>query len=289
MRECIYCGKTLEKGEQCSCAMSVRKRQEKQASQKETSSKTKDEEKQEQKARKKAEKAHKKEERKRQREERAAKSRAAYQNYSARGNNIFGNLWQNIKAFFKSPIETLMNPLGMGKSEIFLLAALEGFISSWCIFSAISGATRGVLSLLGRMIGFRGMAGYSFLHRGMMYSLSGAVGGVLLFLICSAVFYAIGKWIFRVFATFWDYAKRLVFAMLPMTIISGIGFLLGIFSPMSFISLILCGLIGNVILTYEVLKTMWSSKSASRVLYALMLGTFIILTIVMYIVRLSTI
>lgn len=30
MRECIYCGKNLEKGEKCNCAMSVAKRAEKQ-------------------------------------------------------------------------------------------------------------------------------------------------------------------------------------------------------------------------------------------------------------------
>ena len=34
MRECIYCGRQLEKGEQCTCAMSVAKRREREEKEK---------------------------------------------------------------------------------------------------------------------------------------------------------------------------------------------------------------------------------------------------------------
>ena len=34
MRECIYCGRQLEKGEVCTCAMSVAKRREREAARK---------------------------------------------------------------------------------------------------------------------------------------------------------------------------------------------------------------------------------------------------------------
>ena len=79
----------------------------------------------------------------------------------------------------------------------------------------------------------------------------------------------------------------MVFASLPMTLIGVLGVILGIFSQTTFAILLLCGLAGNIAITYEVLRSMWSSKSASRTLYAMMIGIFVFLTVIMYIVRLS--
>lgn len=291
MRECIYCGRSLEKGEKCSCAMSVHKRLEKEQMNRGTNAESaQTDEREEKKAQARAEKERAKTEKAQRKAEKAAKRNAAKSNRArTMGRNVLSNLWHNIKSFLKSPTETVMNPFCMGKAEIFMLAAFEGIIGGLCVFSVLTGTSRGALKLLGNLIGFNGVAGYNFVYTWIMSAVSGAIGGIVLLLLYSGVFFAIGKWIFRMFATYWDYAKRLVFAMMPLTLIGILGVILGIFSQVTFATLLLCGLAGNVAITYEVLRSMWSSKSASRTLYAMMGGIFVFLTIVMYIVGLSLI
>lgn len=287
MRECIYCGRSLEKDEKCSCAMSVLKRREKENLNNESDAvpeKEKKKEKREKhtksdKAQAKAEKARRK-----------AEQRANKTHKTASSKNVFLNLGRNLISFLKSPTEAIMNPVRMGKIEILMLAAFEGTILGLCVFSILTGTSRGALTLVGSLIGFNGLAGYNFLGAWFMSALWGILGNVALFLIYTAIFFAIGKWIFRQFATYWDYAKRLVFAMLPLTFIGVLGTILGMFSQITFATLLLCGLTGNIAITYEVLRSMWSSKSGSRTLYAMMIGIFVyltvLLTIVMNIVRL---
>lgn len=286
MRECIYCGRSLEKGEKCSCAMSVRVRMEKeranaaekQEADKKNTGKDKAKERKAERERKRAEKEHIRAERRKNR------SRTEF-NVSSK--NVFVNIGRNLLNFFKAPIDAVANPRGMGKAEIFVLAAFEGVIIGLCILSVMTGMSRGALSLIGNLIGFNGIAGYNYIYMWLMYALMGAVGNVILFMLYSLIFFAIGKWIFRQFATFWDYAKRLIFAALPFTLVGALGTLLGIFSQLTFLIWILCGLAGNVAVTYEILRSMWSSKSASRVLYTMMLGLFVFLNVIIYIVGLS--
>ncbi len=279
MRECIYCGRTLEKGQVCDCAMSVHKRNIREQSNQTQSSNDA------------AKKSQAREEKARRKAEKAAKRNAARANRASRqrisGSNVFSNLLHNIKSFLKSPIETIMNPCSMGKAEILTLAAFEGVISGLCVFSVLTGTSRGALRLLGNLIGFNGITGYNVVYSWIMSAVSGAIAGIAMLLLYSAVFYAIGKWIFKMFAAYWDYAKRLVFAMLPMTVIGVIGVVLGIFSQFTFATLLLCGLAGNIAITYEILRSMWSAKSPSKVLYAMMAGVFLYLTLFIYIVGLS--
>ncbi len=281
MRECIYCGRSLEKGQMCDCAISTRKRMEKEqqggTAEEMQSRESKKEQARAEKERIKAEKAQKK----------AARAAARMHRRTVSGKNVFSNLWHNIKSFLKSPTETVMNPFCMGRAEIIVLAAIEGIISGLGVFSVITGTSRGALRLIGNLIGFNGAEGYNFVYGWIMSAVSGAISGILTLLLYSAVFYAIGRWIFRMFTAYWDYAKRLVFAFMPITLIGVLGVILGIFSQLTFMVLLLCGLAGNVAITYEVLRSMWSSKSASRTLYAMMAGIFVFLTVIIYIVGLS--
>ncbi len=294
MRECIYCGRQLEKGELCTCAMSVAKRKEKEAraaAEKAAEPKTKKEEKAEahekQRQEKEREKAKKKNERERRAETKRASRNAARGSYNAYKKNSFANVWRLFKDFVKSPVETVLNPGDMTKAEILLFVIIEGIIGGLCVYSVVTGASRGPLRLLGNLLGFKGAAGYGALLGWLASALSGAIGGVITFFIYSGVFYLVSKWIFKMLTPYWDFVKRFAFVAIPTAIIGAVGVILGFFSQTTFAVLLLCGIVGTIVLTYEILRSMWYSKSPAKTMYTMMLCIFIFLLIVLYIVRLS--
>lgn len=288
MRECMYCGKQLEKGEVCSCAMSVAKRREREAA-KEAEPKTKKEEKEADRKKKEQERKQKKE---RRESERAARqsARASYARNAAPGANlldIFKNVWQLIKDFIRSPIETVMNPGRMGKPEIFILVAIEGLICGLCSFSIITGASRGPFSFLGNILGFRGMAGYSVLSGWAFSALSGAIGGIVIFFLYSGIFFLVNKFIFRGFISYWDFIRRFAFVAVPIGIVGIVGIVLGMFSQHMFLLLLLAGVAGTVVLTYELLRSVWHSQTPAKVMYVMLLCLFLFMMIITSLIRAS--
>lgn len=294
MRECIYCGRQLEKGEQCQCASSVAKRREREAREAEERAaqpKSAKEKRAEARDAKKRENDRKKEEKRNERERakraRAAQWNNAYNSYNGIRKNAFSNVWRQIKSFLKSPVETIMNPGDMTMAEILILVVIEGIISGWCVYSVVTGVSRGPLRLLGNLLGFRGVQGYNMVLGWGTSALSGAIGGVVSFFLYSAAFYAVSRWILKNRIPFIEFEKRFSFVAIPVTIIGAVGVILGFFSQTTFAVLLLCGLAGTVILTYEVLRSMWYSASPAKTMYSMLLGMFLFLTVALYIVRLS--
>ncbi|MCH5212048.1 MAG: hypothetical protein J1G06_03455 [Oscillospiraceae bacterium] len=300
MRECIYCGKQLEKGEVCTCALSVAKRREKAQQDEKESSETKKESKQEARAEKAKEKAQAKERAKQAREREKNTKRQQYTNYgntafgrsSFRGGfkgmsgNPFVNAWKLLVSFLKSPIETVMNPGRMGIAEILIMVIIEGIICGLCAFAIITGAPRGILSQVGNIMGFGGTDGFTMLGLWLRAALSGAVSGLVFFFVYSGIFFAVSKWIFRQFTPYWDFVKRFVFVGLPITVVGIVGTILGLFALRTFIVLIICGLAGSVILTYELLRSMWSAKTAVRTMYAMLICMFVFFTVMIHLTAL---
>ena len=289
MRECMYCGRQLEKGEMCTCAMSVKRRREREAEQ-ESAPKTKKEEKQAERQRKTQEKEQKKEQKRDKRErEKAARERAGagYTRQTSGGHGVFKNVWFLIKSFVRSPIETVMNPGRMGKAETLVLVMIEGLISGLCAFSIITGAARGPFSFLGNVLGFRGMSGYSVLLGWGLSALSGAAGGVVTFFIYSGIFYLVNRFIFRSFIGYWDFIRRFAFVAIPISMVGAVGIVLGMFSQHMFLLLLLAGVAGTVILTYELLRSVWHTKSPASVMYAMLLCLFVFMMIFTGLLRAS--
>ena len=287
MRECIYCGKQLEKGEQCNCALSVARRNAK----KDDIPKSKADIKKEAKEKKQQDKERAKEEKQRRKEEAASRNRArreyAYNTGMNFNRNAFSNVWHLIKSFIKSPIETVHNPSMMGWTETVILVMLEGAIAGLSIFSVITGASRGPLRLLGNLLGFRGMGGYNTILGWIGSAFSGALGGFLMFLLYTLIFYTVNKWVLKSFTGYRDFSRRFAFVAIPVSVIGAIGVILGFFSQTTFAILLICGLTGTVALTYEILRSVWHSFSASKTLYFMMLCMFIFVMIVLYFIRLS--
>lgn len=289
MRECIYCGRQLEKGEVCNCAMSVKKRREREenAAAREPGTE-KAETLREDKTAKKEEKRRIKEEKKREKQEerRQARAKTGSVNRGSSKNALLG-AWRLVKDFLRSPIETIMNPVGMGMAEMLILVIVEGMIGGLCAYSIITGASRGPFSFLGNILGFKGMSGYSVLLGWLMSALSGALSGTLMFFIYSGIFYLINKWVFRQFSPYREFIKRFAFVAMPMAAVGIAGIVLGMFSQRTFSLLLIAGAVGTVILTYELLRSVWYSKSASRTMLVMMIAVFVFMLIVSNIVRLS--
>ena len=274
MRECIYCGRTLEKNEKCTCAMSVARRMAKDSGEPERT-KTKADIK----AEKQAEKNRKREEKKN-----ARAQKRAYRQYNFNTKGTMREMWRLLVSFIKSPVETVMNPGDMSKGLIILFVAFEGVISGLCAFSVATGAIRGPIGFLGNVMGFKGAAGYSVLGQWAASAFSGAVSGIMIFFLYSGIFYVVNRWIFKQFTPYWEFVKRFAFAALPFTVIGTVGVILGIFSQLTFIVLLLCGIIGTLLITYEILRSVWYSKSADKIIYTMMLCIFVFLMILIYFV-----
>lgn len=308
MRECIYCGRQLEKGEQCTCATSVAKRKEREAKAEAERPKTKKEIRNEERERKSREKAKAREHAQRQKEQRRQQQSHRQHQYNgagyggnpfggfgqygrpfggvnnSSGTNPFVNIGRLLLRFLKSPIETVMNPGRMGLAEILIMVALEGIIGGLCVFAVISGAARGIFSQIGNIIGFGGENGYKLLQWWLRAAVSGLIVGYIIFFVYSGIFYVVNRYLFRQFTPYWDFVKRFVFIGLPMTVVGIVGTVLGLFSWRTFIVLIVCGLAGSVILTYELLRSMWRSVRPEKTLYTMLIAMFIFLTIIIHFV-----
>ena len=281
MRDCMYCGRQLEKGEVCSCAMSVAKRREREMNAEQA--KPDGDTARADKAAQKEEKHRAREEKKRAKEEKRKQAKTGGTN----ANNAFAGAWRLFKDFVKSPIDTIMNPVGMGIPEMLILVIAEGSIGGLCAYSIVTGASRGPFSFLGNLLGFKGLTGYSVLLGWLMSAVSGAVSGMLMFFIYSGIFYLINKWIFRQFSPYREFIKRFAFVALPMAAVGVAGIVLGMFSQRTFATLLIAGAVGTVILTYELLRSVWYSKSASKTMFAMMIAVFIFMMAVSNIIRLS--
>lgn len=283
MRSCIYCGKELKPGEVCDCPQSAARRKNNESTSNnrqaeynnpyktETSYKTgyagKDNRFERAKARRNAKRAAKKT---------AARKRRG-EKVEVKG--FIRNLFGYIIDFLKSPTDKISNPSNLGKGSILTIAALQGAVLWLCIFFIVRGAAVGPFKLLASMMSFDGVAGYKLVLSVVMVILSGAVGGIVMFMLYSGIFYLINRFIMRSRTVFWDFCIRLISAWIPFTVICAIGAALSILSPLTLVILVLCGAVSVAVLTYEALKIEWISKSPGKVLYAMLLGYFIFFSI----------
>lgn len=271
MRECIYCGRQLEKGEQCTCAMSEAKRRAKSESQGAANAE---------------EPKKQKKKRKKQPKQKKTRTKYTYQNnIKFDRDGLFREFWRLLKAFVKSPVETVMNPGEMSRAVIFMFVLAEGIISGISIYTLITGNLRGPFSFLGNLMGLRGLTGYSAIKAWLLSAVSGAVSGLFMYFVYSGIFYVVNRWIFKQFTPYWDFVKRFAFAFLPFSLVGALGAVLGLFSQRTFLVLLICAVVGTLIITYEILRSVWYSKSESKIIYTMMACIFVFLTILIHFIN----
>lgn len=282
MRECIYCGRSLEKGEKCDCAMSVARRMEKEKNSAEAPKGAKKEEREKKKREKAEQKREKKENDSRARAQAKARAR---ERFTMSSEGVFRELWRHFISFVKSPIETVMNPGEMSQAVILLFAAFEGLIGGLCVYSVFFGAARGAFRYMAYMMGLGGMKGFATIRGFILAAISGVFSGGIIFFVYSGIFYLVNRWVFKQFTPYWEFAKRFAFVGLPISIIGAVGVVLGIFSQVTFTSLLICSIVGSLIITYEILRSVWYNKSTTTIMYTMMICIFVFITILMTFIR----
>lgn len=288
MRSCIYCGKELEKGEVCTCPQSLAHRQ----SNKKSSDVNKEENKNTNYSNpyktensyktgysgtgSRFERAKIKRNARKATRQRSKTTQGHTRTFNAKG--FLGKLWNYIIRFIKSPIDTIANPPHLGKGSVLTLAALQGIVLWLCMFFILRGGGVGPIKLLASLMGI-GM-GYNLIGKLILCMLSGAISGIVLFVLYSGIFWLINKFIMKLQSAYWEFSIRLVSAWIPFTVICTIGVLLSMLSSMTLLTMLLCGAVSVAVLTYEALRTEWISKSPSQVLYAMLLGYFVFFSVV---------
>lgn len=277
MRTCMYCGKELKQDEVCNCQGAVSHRAKKQGNnpsdsgrknpyRTETSYKTgyagKDS---------KFERA-----RTRYKTKKAAKKNAPRQ--TADG------FWSYIKIFLKSPVDTIANPPHLGKLPMLVIAAVLGAFLWLCAFFILRGESVKFMRVVAGAIGFGGGDGLRLAVTVPLVMLMGALGGIVLFFAYTGVFWLINRFVMRLRTPFWEFGIRLVSAWIPFAVICIFGAVISILSPVTIAVLLLCGGIVTAALTYEGLKTEWVAYPASKVLYAMLLGYFVLFALVSHLI-----
>lgn len=286
MRSCIYCGRELNKGEVCNCPQAVARRNSKQGSDTNSQSTAYNQNNQNT--------YHtgytaKQSRAKHLWEKHKAKSQARKKAYKAKKaampKGFWSNLWHFIVRFVISPVETIANPGYISRGAAMVVSGISGALISLCLYLMFAGVARTPYNLAASVMSF----GPIRMYQRMMYMgfsiINGLVGGILVFLIFAGIFCLINRFIFRRRTAFWDFAPRFSLTMVPIALMSIVGILFGMFSSTTLAILVICGVIGSVVLTYESLKTEWVSYPPCKVMYSMMLGYFAFTSIICYLIR----
>ena len=291
MRSCIYCGRELEKGEVCSCAGAAARRNSK-ASGGNTNSDSQSQSNynnynttnnttnntyhtgytgHENPVKRAWEK----------RRAKAAARKNSRGSYSNRG------LWELIKRVIFSPVDAVSNPGYISKSVTLVLAMISGAIINLCLYFLRTGAIRTPFGIVLSLITINPVQSYSNLFYIITSIISGAIAGILMFFIFAGTFWLISKFVFKQRIQFWELSPRFSLTVIPLVLTSVIGILFGTLSSTSLAILIICGLVGMVILTYEAMRTVLIAYPPNKVMYATVLGCLIFAAFICYIIRLS--
>lgn len=294
MRSCVYCGKELAPGEKCDCPASVARRQAADAQKADEAKKEppKNEPKKHHK-----EKKHKEDKNGYTGCEYNDPNRTQYRTGYTRDDNSFKRAYkqyraqqrtQNSAGFFRgllrvltAPVEAIQNPQTRPLPLMFLIWAVQGGVIELCFFSILTNAPRGPFAILGSLLMFRGVNGYRVLLNMVMHIFAGALRGMVFFAVYSGIFYLINRFIFRDRLNgYKSMCERLVMTGLPLAFVALLGVLLSFIAPVTLIIMLMCGLAGFVLLSYEAMCAQWVNLPSGKALYGYLLGIFVLLTVV---------
>lgn len=276
MRSCIYCGRELEPGEVCSCPQSAARRAQKAAA--DTKTNKTSETKTERTTYRTGYTGH-------QSRFDRAKERYKAKNNAKSQNGFKKSAMQFVKEFIKSPVDKVINPPEISKLVMLIIAAAQGAVAWVGMFFLYTGMTGSVFGILGKLLGFEGIAGYSAIGKMLLCVMAGAICGIVLFFLYTGVFYFINRFIFKSKTAYWDFSTRLSLIGIPFTVFGIFGVLLSLFSLRTLTVLLICGLISSIVLMYEALRTEWIKYSAGSVMYAMLGGLFILFTFLINLLR----
>ncbi len=292
MRSCIYCGRTLEKDEVCQCPQAVKHREARKNSEQQASSagsqagdganntyhtgytsdeRTK-EEKREKKKVKKEQAKRKKEDEKRRRSERF-RAHADHAADSVRhSGSVISDLFAFMRRFSLTPVDGVSYPEDMSVPRYVILSAFNSIVLGFGVYFLRIGFAAGkrftgILSVL--------LSPAVKLTAFLSGLLKCAAMVFLLLYVLWVILYLLDRIVMKSSMRFRDFLPRFACTTVPVTLIGAAGAVLGLFSIYSTVMLAGAAIVCFIVLTYEALRTQWSSKGPNAVLYIMTLAFFI--------------
>ena len=256
MRSCMYCGKTLEKNERCMCSRSVKAREAKNADKQEKTKNSSDN------------------------VYTTGYTKKEKKKFRWRKSKTSNNIISAVKNFFKEPVNSMSSLICLNPVQTIILILVESLIISLSfmitvfraiqrVFDAFSGGFASFVIYEHNIADFLVLTGL-----GMII----CVVGIFMFI---AVFWGIDRLVIKRRTRFFDFAQRLIYPVLFFTAFAAIGIMVGIFTVYASMILNILGAVAWLILTYEALKREWNFIGASRALYMMLAGVFIILLVLL--------
>ena len=195
------------------------------------------------------------------------------------------------KRFIHDPVNTVSNPGHLSIIQIILLIVLISLVLSVGGFFAY---TRVISVSITRLMSMSGGAEIPLMNsmlptyhikQLLTTALYGTVSITLLAFLYLLVMYLVNRFILRRSTGFSDFIVRPAAAMIPLLVFGLVGIAVNFFSVYAMIMLFLTGLVLWIVLTYEALRSEWSSLPAVRVMYMMALSFFIFFVILFNIFR----
>ncbi len=192
------------------------------------------------------------------------------------------------KRFLHDPVNAVINPGILSSLQIvfiFIGAALAVALCGFFLYSRlISPIMKGIASAsapLGTQVMFPGYNIGNLLR----FVFSGVVIFTLMEFVFTGVLYVVNRFILKRSTGFFVFAARPASAMVPVMIFGFLGAILSFFSIFACIMLLMTGVVLNVALMYEALRSEWSNMPASRVLYLMGISYFLFFVVIFNILR----
>lgn len=263
MRSCIYCGKTLEKNEKCTCPQSVKSREAKNTAKNKTKSNTTDNV---------YTTGYTKQEKKH--------FKMRFKRKKANTARVSDSIISLLRKFFRNPVAYIANPSYLTPLQVTLLIVMQSFIIAVSvilamfqviqkIFVSLTGGIAGLLLHEHNITDFIALTGIATII---------SIIGIFMFI---GTFYLINRFIIKRKTSFFDFAQRLVLSALMFTVLSAFGIVVGIFSVYASCIFNILGAFSFLFLAYEALKNEWSFLDSSKILYLTLAGLFIIALILL--------
>lgn len=267
MRSCIYCGRDLGKDEKCMCARAVAARQAKESNSEKNYESGQDSTYRTgytgtDKKKFRFKKLHFK------------KPKFKKPDFKSTANIVSGF----TKRFMYDPINGVSNPDRINSGQVFLVLILTALFLSLCGFFVSSRLLSGLMYEAGLSIKYN-------LRTLLVYTGIGTVVMTVIELVFVSVLYFINRFVLKYKTKFSLFIIRPVAALIPVTVFSLLGALISFFSVYATVMLVFTGSIMNIILTYEGMRSEWSSIPATRTMYLTAFAYFLFFVVVFNIIR----
>ncbi len=201
---------------------------------------------------------------------------------SARGVSGF------TKRFLHDPVNAVSSPGALNPLQIVLILLGTAVAVSLCGFFVcarfLSPVMRGLASM-GSPLGTQIMLPSYNVGNLLKFVLLGFTTITLMEFVFIGVLFVVNRFILRHPTGFFVFATRPAAAMIPVMVFSGLGALISFFSIFASVMLFMTGIVINIVLMYEALRSEWSSVPAARTVYTMAISYFIFYVIIFNILR----